>query len=90
MNIYFGEIPKKYVEEGLQGFSFKNKVYDFKLTINEEHILIKDSIGRYVPFSHGDVIHLFHALKEALPYSLAFADCERIMDKLVDQSDTCI
>lgn len=90
MNIYFGEIPKEYVEQGLEGFEYKDKLYDYCLTVSEDHVVVSDAIDRYVPFSHNDLIHLFHAIKEALPYSMLIADGENAMERLATKADSCV
>lgn len=92
MNIYFGEIkycsnPK---QEGLATFEFDGKHFDFAVGADEDHIFIKDAVGRYVPLGHEHVIELFHVLKEILPFSYVFAEYADKASILQDMKDSCI
>jgi len=63
--VYFGKV-KRNIDEGFPLFTYKNSEYDFKLSVsNEENdIILKDSIGRYVPMAIEDAKKLVKKLKK--------------------------
>ena len=61
MNTYFGEVD--YETDG-DVFLFEDREFDFALEINEEGVVLRDALGRFVPMSYLSALELFEAVRK--------------------------
>lgn len=60
MKIYFGQVAESYSTSGC--FNFNDTYFYYELESSEDGITLKDSCGRYLPFSLDEVPELIQAL----------------------------
>lgn len=83
MKIYFDELEQAFVDEmGGKAFTHEGKLYEYRLTIKANDVVLEDAIGRLVPFSHSSVAGLFRAVSIANTFSETLAEAEGILEDL--------
>lgn len=84
MKTYFGSVD--YEADVNSTFKFNDFEYDFCLEIDEEQVVIKDSLGRYVPMSYTAALDLLQALKQnkKIIKGLSYT---QVID---DRNETCV
>ena len=88
MKVYFGPIDYN-VEDG-EVFKFEGIEYDYVLELTNEGFKIRDTLNRFVPFSHEDVEPLIRALKTVRRVSRILHTAARIEENLNGNGECCV